>query len=175
MISLKLDTQSVLALFPEGSQARLDLQAAIIANVVNSVIGKKVSAEISKAIDDEVYRQIGKIDIPAEVKLQFFDYAQMRWGHSHVADANPTGCRILAAKVKERVQEECRQTIGNICEEIQIDLSKNLKDRESEFISRVTQNLQSVVRKEIVGQVNKSFPSIIDEAIKARLFPEEKA
>lgn len=175
MIQLKLDTQAVNSLFPEGSQARIDLQAAIIKNVVDSVIGKKVSPEIDNRISAEVNKQMGHMDIGQLVRDHFKRYAENRWGHRTIIDANPSGVRELAAKVKETLKTECDSIIQEIVQDIQKEAIKNLKDNESFFIQRVTQNLESNVRQSIVKQVNSDFPQLVDEAIKARLFPGEKA
>lgn len=175
MIQLKLDTQAVNSLFPEGSQARLDLQAAIIKNVVDSAIGKKVSPEISGRISEEVEKQMGCMDIGQLVREHFKKYAENRWGYRTLIDANPGGVRELAAKVKETLKTECDSIIQEIMNDIQKEAVKNLKNDESDFIQRVTKNLEATVRQSIVKQVNSDFPQIVDEAIKARLFPGEKA
>ncbi|QFR55855.1 hypothetical protein JC221_209 [Yersinia phage JC221] len=173
MIGLKLDTNALLSLFPEGSQARLDLQAGIIANVVSSVIGKKVSEEIGKAVNDEVLKQIGYLDIDNLVRGHFKQYAENRWGYRSIIDANPAGIRELSAKVKSTIEHECSSIIDDIRREAQNKAKEELIANESKFIEDTTKNLTTVVRKEIIKQVNTEWKDLIDEAIKAKLFPEE--
>lgn len=52
-IELKLDTNAVLSLFPEGSEARLDLQRAVVANVVKLVVDRDIKA-VTKTVEYEV-------------------------------------------------------------------------------------------------------------------------
>ena len=55
MIDLKLDTNAVMSLFPEGSEARLKLQSAVIANVIERTTKTPhVDPELKKMIDDGV-------------------------------------------------------------------------------------------------------------------------
>ena len=174
MIGLKLDTHALLALFPEGSQARLDLQAGIIANVVSSVVGKKVSESIAESIKKEVTDQLGYINVEEMVRTHFKKYAENRWGYRTLIDANPVGMRELTTKIKSTIESECSDIIEEIRRESQAKAKEQLIANESEFIEKTTANLTSVVRREIIKQVNTEWKTLIDDAIKAKLFPEEQ-
>lgn len=175
MIQLKLDTNAINSLFPEGTEARLNLQAAVIKNIVDSVVGKKVTEEIDNCIVTHVSAMMPpKHEIEKIVQNQFADYIQKRYTYSNVFDANYSGIRQIKDVITENVKQQC----ANLIESIKLDAidsaSKNLKEDEEAFIARVTKNLEVTVRKEIIARVNTQFPQIIDEAIKARLFPEDK-
>ncbi|AFC22358.1 hypothetical protein GAP161_248 [Cronobacter phage vB_CsaM_GAP161] len=175
MIQLKLDTQALNNLFPEGTQARMDLQAAVIKNVVDSVIGKRVTEEIENMVIKHVNLMMpANHEIEKIVHKEFADYIQKRYAYSNVFDINSGGIRQIKELISEHVKKQCNDLLDSIKLEAINDATKNLKADEEAFMARVTKNLEVTVRQEIVKRVNNEFPQIIDEAIKARLFPEAK-
>ena len=175
MIQLKLDTQALNNLFPEGTQARMDLQAAVIKNVVDSVIGKRVTEEIENMVIKHVNLMMpANHEIEKIVHKEFADYIQKRYAYSNVFEINSGGIRQIKELISEHVKKQCADLLDSIKLEAINDATKNLKADEEAFMARVTKNLEVTVRQEIVKRVNNEFPQIIDEAIKARLFPEAK-
>lgn len=175
MIQLKLDTQALNNLFPEGTQARMDLQAAVIKNVVDSVIGKRVTEEIENMVIKHVNLMMpANHEIEKIVHKEFADYIQKRYAYSDVFDINSGGIRQIKELITKNVKQQCADLLDSIKLEAINDATKNLKADEEAFMARVTKNLEATVRQEIVKRVNSEFPQIIDEAIKARLFPEAK-
>lgn len=175
MIQLKLDTQALNNLFPEGTQARMDLQAAVIKNVVDSVIGKRVTEEIENMVIKHVNLMMpANHEIEKIVHKEFADYIQKRYAYSDVFDINSCGIRQIKELIKTNVEKQCADLLDSIKLEAINSATTNLKADEEAFIARVTKNLEVTVRQEIVKRVNNEFPQIIDEAIKARLFPEAK-
>lgn len=175
MIQLKLDTQALNNLFPEGTQARMDLQAAVIKNVVDSVIGKKVSEEIENMVIKHVNLMMpANHEIEKIVHKEFADYIQKRYAYSDVFDINSGGIRKIKELITTNVKQQCADLLDSIKLDAIDSATAKLKADEEAFIARVTTNLEVTVRKEIVKRVNNEFPQIIDEAIKARLFPEAK-
>lgn len=176
MISLKLDTNAVLSLFPEGSETRLQLQAAIIKNVVNSVVGKKVDEQVENNIIHHVNAMMpGSVQIEQTVAAEFKKYVERRYGYSNLMDTNIAGIREMKAAIVERLKLECRDIIDDIQRESIEHASERIKEDEKLLIARVSTTLETVVRKEIMRQVNTQFPEIINDAIKERLFPEGKS
>lgn len=53
-MKLQLDTDALEALFPEGTEARLDLQQAVLQNIVNRNFIKMNQAEVDGAIHKAV-------------------------------------------------------------------------------------------------------------------------
>lgn len=175
MIQLKLDTQALNNLFPEGTQARLDLQAAVIKNVVDSVIGKRVTEEVEHMVIRHVDAMMpANHEIEKIVQKEFADYIQKRYAYSNVFESNSGGIRQIKEVIENGVKSQCANLLDSIKTEAINSATENLKADEEAFIARVTTNLEVTVRKEIVKRVNAEFPQIIDEAIKARLFPEAK-
>lgn len=175
MIQLKLDTQALNNLFPEGTQARMDLQAAVIKNVVDSVIGKRVTEEIENMVIKHVNLMMpANHEIEKIVHKEFADYIQKRYAYSDVFDINSGGIRQIKELITKNVKQQCADLLDSIKLEAINSATTNLKADEEAFMARVTKNLEATVRQEIVKRVNSEFPQIIDEAIKARLFPEAK-
>lgn len=175
MFSLKLDTQSVRDLFPEGSESRLELQSAIIKNVVDSVIGKKLSAEISDRIQAEVTKQLGYMNIRDMVAAEFSEYVSSRFGVSTTAEIHPSGSKALQEKMKEIVKRDAQSLISDVLADGLAHAKQKLIDDEEDYINRVSGSSQIIVRNEIKKQVNSNFPELVNEIIKERLFPAAKA
>ncbi|BEH83644.1 hypothetical protein BL02_254 [Klebsiella phage BL02] len=174
MIQLKLDTNAVLSLFPEGSTARVDLQSAIIKNVVNSVVGKRVSEEINKRIQEQLAVLMpNSSEITQIIKSEFSDYVEKRYGYSNVFDVNYGNVRELSGKIKESVKQQCQTILKDIEKEAIAHATENIIADEAAFIARVSNNLEVTVRKAVMQRVNTQFPDIIDEAIRERLFGEK--
>lgn len=173
-MQIKLDTNALMNLFPEGTQARVELQAAVIKNVVDSVIGKRVSEEIELMVVRHVNASMpSNADIEKLVQKQFADYIQKRYAYSDVFESNSGGIRKIKELIENGVKLQCGDLVENIQREAIKQAADNVKDDEEAFIARVTKNLEMQVRQEIVKRVNAEFPQLIDEAIKARLFPAE--
>ena len=175
MIQLKLDTQALNNLFPEGTQARLDLQASVIKNIVSSVVGKRVSEEVENMVISHVNAMMpANHEIEKIVHKEFANYIQKRYAYSNVFESNSGGIRQIKEVIENGVKSQCAGLIDSIKLDAINSATENLKADEEAFIARVTKNLEVTVRKEIVARVNAEFPQLIDEAIKARLFPEAK-
>lgn len=52
-IRLQLDTKAVESLFPEGSEARVDLQQAIVQNMANRLLNESSTEMIRKIVKEE--------------------------------------------------------------------------------------------------------------------------
>lgn len=153
----------------------MDLQAAVIKNIVDSVIGKKVSEDIENMVVKHVNLMMpANHEIEKIVHKEFADYIQKRYAYSDVFDINSGGIRKIKELVSENVKKQCADLLDSIKLDAINSATTNLKADEEAFIARVTKNLEVTVRQEIVKRVNNEFPQLIDEAIKARLFPEAK-
>lgn len=105
MIQLKLDTQALNNLFPEGTQARMDLQAAVIKNVVDSVIGKRVTEEIENMVIKHVNLMMpANHEIEKIVHKEFADYIQKRYAYSDIFDINSGGIRQIKELITTNVK-----------------------------------------------------------------------
>lgn len=175
MIQLKLDTQAMNTLFPEGTQARVDLQSSVLKNVVNSVICKRVGEEVENMVIKHVNAMMpANHEIEKIVHKEFAAYIQKRYTYSNVFESNSGGIRQIKEVIENGVKSQCANLLDSIKTEAINSATNNLKADEEAFMARVTKNLEVTVRQEIVKRVNAEFPKIIDEAIKARLFPEAK-
>ena len=77
MMVLKLDTDAVQLLFPEGTEARVKLQDAVIDNVVRrlmtkdyTVLGERFQGEIRAQISKHLSTQGATFNFAGEVKLK---------------------------------------------------------------------------------------------------------
>lgn len=63
-MEIKLDTNAVRSLFPEGSEARVKLQQAVINNIVNEMIKVKTNEKLKEHINESVKEHVKSLDLP---------------------------------------------------------------------------------------------------------------
>lgn len=173
MLSLKFDTDSLRKLFPEGSQACLDLQAAVIKNVVDHAISKKLGDEISAEIHRQVNTAMGSLNIAEIVKKQFEDVVEKRWGSHNVFDANIAGIRKLKEVIEKAVEKESKDVIQNVLDRATEQAVENLSKNQEQYVQDTIERIEGRAEKVIRGTLNNKYPAIIDAAIQARLFPQQ--
>lgn len=171
MLSLKFDTDSLRKLFPEGSQACLDLQAAVIKNVVDHAISKKLGDEISAEIHRQVNTAMGSLNIAEIVKKQFEDVVEKRWGSHNVFDANIAGIRKLKEVIEKAVEKESKDVVQNILDRATIEAVDKLVSNQDAYVQNTINTIEARATNVVRSTLQNKYPQIIDEAIQARLFP----
>lgn len=139
-MEIKLDTQAMNALFPEGSTARVDLQSAVIANLVSQLNIKYVkvlSAEITEAVKAEARKAVGQCG------------ASTAWvmGSSKV---------VLSEAVTKSIQEAARTAITNQVHEQtqkaveQFNTEGGAAERVNSIVDRLVETrLRTFIRNEV--------------------------
>lgn len=98
-IVLRLNTDVVASLFPEGSQARVDLQQAVIAKVIERVVTKEI-----RHIDWNLEAQVKNV---IAVKLQEMGVTS-KWAGSSSTALSPE----LTNRLRNRAEEEVNLRIN---------------------------------------------------------------
>lgn len=173
MLSLKFDTDSLRKLFPEGSQACLDLQAAVIKNVVDHAISKKLGDEINAEIHRQVNAAMGSLNIAKLVKVQFEDIIEKRWGSNNVFESNIEGVRKLKEVIEKAVEKESKDVIKDVLDRATEKAVENLSTNQEQYVQDTITRIEGRAEKVIRGTLNTRYPAIIDAAIQARLFPQQ--
>ena len=86
--TIRLDKTALDALFPEGSQARVDLSAAVVNNFVErlgriyveEMLGKHVTT-LRKEIETQATQFKGQIELVAENAVKYYFGAESTWDH----------------------------------------------------------------------------------------------
>lgn len=144
-IKLQLNADAIAALFPEGSQARVELQNAVIAEfcrkniknslVISSSIEKKIEAARSQVIEDAVFKlgmdkgSYGTITVGTAVKEKI---------HVAVRDAMMTDVNNMIGAMVETlrgtIEHNAKVAVNRMTDKMIADI---LKER----VQKVTQGL----------------------------------
>jgi hypothetical protein len=143
MITLKIDTAAVMTLFPEGSEARVELQSAVIANICKAV-GKASGA-------DPVLIAAARKAASDAGRVAMAEYLQGGRG-GLLRFEGDIGNSQLASKVQQRVKELIDEQIdthisraatGNIEEQYRssmADAQKRIDDAVARGIEKYTES-----------------------------------
>lgn len=148
-IQLRLDTQALEALFPEGSKARVDLQAAVIAEFVRKHIK-------TAALGPDVQRLIEKArsevnDIIGKAKTEMVEKVLRDQG---VTRTGSYGKIELSNQAKQMLSDATRQEIFKT-------IGFSIEDQ--------VKNIAGTVRHDAQAAVNRLVDSEIKAAVKARV------
>lgn len=151
-IRLHLDTNAVDALFPEGTQARVELQQAVIAEIIRrkikpGALGESVAAQIERARSDA-------LDAIERAKAEMADKVLRDQG----VTKDHWGCIELKNEAKATIDEAARQAIRD---EIEKAIREQVKSQVEKLKFEIT------VRTE--GAISRMIDSEIRNAVKARI------
>lgn len=115
-VTLKLDTGAMQALFPEGSEARVELQRAVVANFISqhikpSLIGAQVESMVKAAKEAAVKEALVDLGVTTS------------WGGgTQLSDS-------FKAKLKEQASDSLRANIGTAVEQATTAVIATLGER----------------------------------------------
>lgn len=162
MVSIKLDTYAVRQLFPEGTQAYVDLQQSVISNIAKDLIIKDTGNKVCKLIQDEI-NAYGLVvpDVSDIVKKEVDTWFESRgYGSVYYNVSN-----VFKGRMQEAADREARATIDAVIS----DVIKTATDRAMKDIEYKIEAATQRIEKIIVDRVNQSFASIIDQAVAEKI------
>ena len=161
MIDIKLDTNAVRQLFPEGTVARSQLQQSVIANIAKDLIVKDTGNNVRKIIQEEI-NAYGLIipDVTPTVQAEMAKWFESR-GYGYEKHATEE----LKGRLQEAANREARATIDAIVHELIKTATDNAMKNLEYKIEAATQRIEQI----IVDRVNKSFASIIDQVVAEKI------
>lgn len=151
-ILLRLDPRALAALFPEGTQARADLQQAVIAEFVRKnlrpdALGGDVRDQIERARADALSAVNGaKYEVASKV-IQELGAVRGAWGKLEIK-----------GDMKDAVAEAARQAVRD-------EISKAV----ALHVEAATEKLRSTVAHDAQAAINRLIDSEIRAAVKARV------
>lgn len=173
MLSLKFDTETLRKLFPENTPAYVDLQAAVIKNIVDHAMGKRVSEEINAEIHRQVNAAMGSLNIFEIVKKQLGDVVEKRWGSHNIYDANIAGVGKLKDVIEKAVIKESKDVIQSVVDRATVEAVENLNNKQDAYVQNTINTIETRAQQVIRATLQNKYPEIIDEAIQARMFPNK--
>jgi len=151
MIELKLDTQSINTLFPEGSQARVNLQRAVIQNFADRIIKGKGGLEVIAYLDRNL-----KPIVEDETRNFMCQYmTQHSWTRTNSINAD--FAKLLAKEFKSQVNDIVEQAKQDAASLIKNQLASMLTEIPKKIDSQVEQAVYQRGRKDAIEAINAAI------------------
>jgi hypothetical protein len=159
MISLKLDTNAVLKLFGD-EESRVELQQAVINNVVQELVLKNSKNKVQETIQKEISLVGARLpDVTPMVKEQMNKFFVSK-GWNKVE-----GTFELERVMKEEANRVAySQVMGAVSDQVE----KAIKDLEGR-IENALKMSETRMEQLIVDRLNKKFTEVLDRAIAERV------
>ncbi|BBC78135.1 Hypothetical protein KNT65_gp087 [Escherichia phage EcS1] len=168
MISMSLDTHAVRQLFPEGTEAQVNLRRSVIQNITKDLILKDTNNRVSTLIKEEI--KAHPVDIPSvkdEVNKQM---------NKLLSDQGWKG--IQASDIANfKIREEAEKIASNAIQDYLVDQAQRANKKLEHHILHVISQNENKIDELIRNRINNAWTTILDEAIKVRIaqvFPEVK-
>lgn len=165
MISLKLDTNAVLKLFGD-EESRVELQQAVINNVVQELVLKNSKNKVQETIQKEISLVGARLpDVNVAVREQFdLFFKKKGWNDIEGTLALDTKMSEAANRIAyERVTDAINKQVDDAIADLEGRIERTIKLSEERMEMMITTALQN------------RFTKSLDKAIAARiktLFPE---
>ena len=167
MINLKLDTQTVRNLFPEGSEMRAALQQSVINNVVKEMVLKDSNNKITEAVKSQIALQGARIpNVEAAVREELKKFFE-RKGWNEVEGTFELE-RVMQVEAERIARDQLRNALQ--------DVADAATKRMERYIADAIKINERKYEDMIISRLNNGFGEIIDKAIAAKLaqvFPVE--
>lgn len=159
MISLKLDTNAVLKLFGD-EESRVELQQAVINNVVQELVLKNSKNKVQETIQKEISLVGARLpDVTPMVKEQMNKFFVSK-GWNKVE-----GTFELERVMKEEANRVAySQVMGAVSDQVE----KAIKDLEGRIENALNMS-EARMEQLIVDRLNKKFTEVLDRAIAERV------
>lgn len=159
MINLKLDTNAVLKLFSD-EESRVELQQAVINNVVQELVLKNSKNKVQETIQKEISLVGARLpDVTPMVKEQMNKFFVSK-GWNKVE-----GTFELERVMKEEANRVAySQVMGAVSDQVE----KAIKDLEGRIENALNMS-EARMEQLIVDRLNKKFTEVLDRAIAERV------
>lgn len=163
-MNITLDTKALNALFPEGSQARVDLRQAVVQNFVDREFMRFGNEELKKLVMEQVKEQLRDLPdvkelIRARIKSEFtqrgWNGVEMNEGFS-TAMANETQ-RVVNEHINNLVEARTDIAVKHMTHRMEEQVELIVAQAEAKFDILVKNNLVS------------KWEHILNDAIKMKL------
>jgi predicted solute-binding protein len=168
-MKIQLDTGAMNSLFPEGSQARIDLQNAVVANFAIKMQ--------DKFIKDDVY-QVVKAALPntSQSEIQNKVDEAVRSQFSNVIGYWNKAILLKGSKTSDCINEYAETRINELLESYGVDgknaVEKHVKDAQAKIEVSIQRAIEFALRRmqtDVEQQVRASMTQIIAKELKLAL------
>jgi hypothetical protein len=150
-VILRLNTSALNALFPEGTEARVQLQSAVLAEAAGKFVKGQLTEQVTGALKAHVDEATKKIDAEGIMESLF-----ERKGWQKVLEVREGGGLAVAIKAKvEQVFKDHVET--RMVELIEERLTKWQDGMEPSIQKMVDYKVQTITRDTLNAKVNEAF------------------
>lgn len=164
-MKLQIDTNAMLALFPEGSEARVELQNAVIANFARKMQDKYIDSGVQQVVRETINFVGTEQQIGAKIREELDkEFTKSRDGWYNT---------IYKLDDKKKIAKAIEEYASNQASTVRIAMEKDAKsviDRQLEYSkSRVLRAVEEVIGKaeaDMVRRVEQRISAKMDEIIR---------
>lgn len=160
---IQLDTQAMEALFPEGSEARVELQQAVLQNIIDRNFLKmpvdhvaKACAEAAKAI------KLPDVRAMAEAEMQKLT---TRTGWNGPAKATPAFAVHIREAAENEVQTAVNLAVSNAIAQIDKAINERVEQHLGYFAAKVKNLIEEKLDTTAAQALNARFDEVLKLAI----------
>lgn len=159
-MNIKLDTHAVRQLFPEGTEARAQLQQSVINNVVKEMVLKDSNNKIREKIQAEINLLGARIpDVAQAVKTQLNSFFTKKGWEGFQSTLE------FDAHVRKEAERQVQIAVGDVIQRLVKKATENIERQVTLAVESSAQRAQQVV----VDQINHNFKEIMNKAIQAKI------
>lgn len=168
-VELKLDTAAVNALFPEGTEARVALQQAVINNITSNILDKRINEDIREQVRNAAAAMGVNDNLQTKVQTEMRRYlVEKGWN---------TRGKIQTSRleeVKAIINQEVQDTTYQIFEDLIKKCTEEAKTKFADGMERKINYALSNAESHFSSRLNEKFKGILDLALAQRLGLEVK-
>lgn len=155
---IKLDTKAMNALFPEGSEARVDLQAAVIKNFINRNADNFLSEKIEQTVKEHLIATVGPANV--DILSEAANYALRKYidSHWHGLKLSGKGQLLIIDEVKQVAAKHIEKLVRDTANEMLSDgVEQAVLHAKKIMPDFINETAKSAWKYEVLKQVKKSL------------------
>ena len=152
-VIIRLNIDAMNALFPEGTEARVDLQAAVLREAAGRHVKGQLTDEMRRIIDKRVKEISSEFDVDAEIRKSFTKTG--RWADDLTAKPGTPISKAIQSAARMQVEDHIASLISASVKRAVDGLSDKIEDSVSRIADRLT-------RDEISKKVRERLQSVLD-------------
>jgi len=164
MVELKLDTMALNALFPEGTEARVALQQAVINNITTNILDKRINKDITQQIQLAAEAFGVNTSMQEQIQTQLKTYLTARSWNKPVKIQDSR-----SSEVKSLVESEVRTYTHELFENIIKTCTEEAKKQFEVGMERKIKYALSQAESHFASRLNENFKGVLDAALAQRL------
>lgn len=157
---VRLNLEAMNALFPEGSQARVELQNAVLTQTTGKYVKQMLTSELKAVVDTAVGQTVKDINVPAMIREQFA--ISPNW----IADLVVVPGSRVEDSIRKNVQAQFDNTITEI---VQASVAAHLETHLQQVEKRVDEEVAKQITKITQELLTRKVNDAIEAARKALL------